>query len=58
MLYRRRSALPALAALVLIPAAIAVVHAQVVRCYIEVCVPMSSGGQSCYEKPVTCPKET
>jgi hypothetical protein len=41
-----------------VPTVVSLLQAQQLRCYIEVCVPTSSGGESCYQKPVDCPKET
>ncbi len=38
------------------PPAADLLHAQVIRCYIEVCVDKGDG-QSCYEKPVECPEQ-
>jgi hypothetical protein len=56
---RSRPALLAIAALGLgaIPIAASFLHAQQVKCYVEVCVPTANGGESCYEKPVPCPIE-
>jgi len=37
---------------------ISLLHAQVIRCYTEVCVPTTGGGESCYVKEIPCPKDT
>lgn len=39
---------------VTIPLAAHLLNAQVMRCYVEVCIDKGTG-QSCYEKPVPCP---
>ena len=56
---RSRPMLVATAVLTLgaVPAAVSLLQAQVVRCYIEVCVPAPGGGEHCYQKQVDCPKE-
>jgi hypothetical protein len=56
---RSRPMLAAAAVIALgsVPAAVSLLQAQVVRCYIEVCVPTEGGGERCYQKLVDCPKE-
>jgi hypothetical protein len=40
-----------------IPAAVSLLHAQVVVCYVEWCVPKGAG-ESCIVKQVPCPSES
>jgi hypothetical protein len=53
----RRLMLPLAAAVALaIPAAVTLLRAQTMVCYVEWCVPKGSG-ESCVVKPVPCPPE-
>lgn len=53
---RSRSLLPAFAALAL--GGSSLLYAQELKCYVEICVPAASGGESCVVKPIRCPQAT